>query len=124
GFRTGDKEHGFQVFNQTLGEFLSLLPACNESHLLLIDDLQWADWQSLQVLAVLGQKIIHKEAPRTMLMGTYRSNEITEGHPLIPSFLDMEHQFTLMELGPLVRSDADTLVEHLLDEKTPEVVKL
>ncbi|HYX38084.1 MAG TPA: AAA family ATPase [Oligoflexus sp.] len=123
-FRNTDSEHGFQVFNQTIGEFLSLLPAQNESQLLLIDDLQWADWQSLQILAVLGRKIINADAPRTMLMGTYRSNEIGEGHMLIPTFLDMRHDFSLIELGPLDQRDADTLVEHLLDESGPEVEKL
>ncbi len=123
-FHDFEKDNGFQVFNQTLGEFLSLLPASQESQLLLIDDLQWADWQSLQVLSVLGQKIIDADAPRTMLMGTFRSNEIEEGHMLIPTFLDLQHQFSLIELGPLERHDADTLVEHLLDEAGLEVRKL
>ncbi|MDQ3231928.1 MAG: hypothetical protein M3Q07_08925, partial [Pseudobdellovibrionaceae bacterium] len=89
-----------------------------------MDDLQWADRQSLQVLAVLGTKIINNDAPCTMLMGTYRSDEIPHDHPLVPSFLEMRHQFDLIELGPLRESDANALVECLLEEKSDEVALL
>ncbi|RZA26512.1 MAG: hypothetical protein EOP10_03370 [Proteobacteria bacterium] len=122
--RSADRDNGFEVFNQTLGEFLSLLAAMGETQLLLIDDLQWADWQSLQVLSALGHKIIRGETPCTMLMGTYRSNEIDDAHMLNPTFLEMQQHFTLIELGPLAKGDADILVEHLLDEKGPEITKL
>ncbi|MDQ3230552.1 MAG: AAA family ATPase [Pseudobdellovibrionaceae bacterium] len=122
--RIREEELDLQEFNHALGEFLSLLPARGEIQLVLIDDLQWADWQSLQVFAALAKKIASKEAGCIMFLGTYRSNEITENHPLVSSLLSMKNQITLMELGPLARADANILMEHLLDEKGKEVEKL
>ena len=117
-------ESSFQQFNETLGECISLLPACGETQLILIDDLQWADWQSLQVFELVARKIAASVGAKTMLMGTYRSNEITEGHPLLSSLLALKNQLQLIELGPLDRSDSNTLVQYLLDEKGFESTKL
>lgn len=122
--RSSEGENSPQVFNETLGEFLCLLAARQECQLLLIDDLQWADWQSLQVLAAVGRRVMSQTAARLMLLGTYRSNEIQSDHPLVPAFLAVRDRFNLIELGPLERADADTLVEYLLDEAGPEVKKL
>ncbi|MDQ3231350.1 MAG: hypothetical protein M3Q07_05970, partial [Pseudobdellovibrionaceae bacterium] len=120
----GTSQPGFQVFNETLGEFLGLLSAKGECQFLFIDDLQWADWQSLQVLGILGERIFSDRAAGIMLMGTFRSNEIDADHPLIPTFLDHARQFTLLELGPLEQVDSNLLVEMLLDEKSDEVSHL
>ncbi|HYX33349.1 MAG TPA: protein kinase [Oligoflexus sp.] len=120
----GTSQPGFQVFNETLGEFLGLLSAKGECQFLFIDDLQWADWQSLQVLGILGEMIFSDRAPGIMLMGTFRSNEIDADHPLISTFLDHAQQFTLLELGPLEQPDSNLLVEMLLDEKSDEVSHL
>jgi len=53
--------------------------------LILLDDLQWADQSSIQLLAHIGQRL----KGRILVIGTYRTNEVIQRqddarHPLIP----------------------------------------
>ncbi|WP_141733262.1 protein kinase domain-containing protein [Oligoflexus tunisiensis] len=116
-------DNDFDLVNRTLAEFISLLPAAGELHLLLVDDLQWADWQSLRVLGELVRMMQQDAIPNLMLLGTYRSNEVSPDHALTTSVLDV-CPTSVMELGPLSRSDADSLIQQLLDESGAEVAKL
>lgn len=63
--------------------------------LLVIDDLQRSDLESLEVLRWLGLP----EAPPCLVIGTYRSEEVDAEHPLRET-LGMPHVRSL-ELGPL-----------------------
>ncbi len=118
------QDQEFQVFNQCLSEFLSLLSASGEVQLVVIDDLQWADWQSLQVLGVMADAIWRKQTKRIMLVGTYRSNEVGFDHPLNKALLDECPKISLLELGPLHRDASNQLIQILLDEGGAEVAKL
>jgi serine/threonine protein kinase/HPt (histidine-containing phosphotransfer) domain-containing protein len=119
-----EQDSSLESFNQCLGEFMTLLAASGETQLIFLDDLQWADWQSIQVLKVLADKIGSKEARSIMLMGTYRSNEVNGDHPLSRVILQQCPEKNLIELGPLSRADSDLLVEVLLEEQGTEINKL
>ncbi len=123
-FSAEDQTAEIHLFNQSLGEFLALLPASGETQLVLIDDLQWADWQSLQVFGILANAIWGQRTTRIMLMGTYRSNEVTGDHPLRKALLDHCPSPSQIELGPLSRDESDKLIHRLLEEKGPEIAKL
>ncbi|HID53390.1 MAG TPA: hypothetical protein EYP41_15330 [Anaerolineae bacterium] len=62
--------------------------------LILLDDLQWADAGSLNLLFHLGREIAHHPI---LILGAYRPNEaITrqgERHPLQPIILELQRQF-------------------------------
>jgi len=118
------QDEEFQVFNQCLGEFLSLLSASGEIQLVVIDDLQWADWQSLQVLGVMADAIWRRQTKQIMLVGTYRSNEVGFDHPLNRALLDSCPKISLLELGPLHRDASNQLIQILLEEGGAEVEKL
>jgi PAS domain S-box-containing protein len=71
-----DAQRRFQlVFRRLLGVF-----ARPEHPLaLFLDDLQWLDAATLDLLADLGSQA---DLPHLLLIGAYRSNEVTAAHPL------------------------------------------
>jgi serine/threonine protein kinase len=79
-----DLDSSLENFNQCLGEFITLLSASDETQLIFLDDLQWADVQSIQLLKVIANEIESKKARSIMLLGTYRSNEVNGEHDRLP----------------------------------------
>ena len=61
--------------------------------ILMLDDLQWADSESLQLLEVLARD---EESPRLVLVGSYRSNAVSETHLLSKLLRDLK---TISEEG-------------------------
>ncbi|HYX34537.1 MAG TPA: hypothetical protein VE954_15655 [Oligoflexus sp.] len=119
-----DKDEEGRVFNETLAEFMTLLQPSGEPQVLFLDDLQWADWQSITIVRELDHLGRKGRANFTLVVGTFRSNEVDDQHPLASLVLSDLSPGELMELGPLSKLESDELVEHLLDEKGNEVCKL
>lgn len=74
-----------------------------------LDDLQWVDEASLELLKLM----IRERFPRVLLLGAYRSNEVSRGHPLgrMLAALDEEQaNVTPLELRPLQRPDVARLL--------------
>jgi DNA-binding CsgD family transcriptional regulator len=80
--------------------------------LLVLDDLQWADRASLDVLAYVARFLA--SAP-LLVLGTYRAGEVDLEHPLARSLgeLDRHGACIRVPLGPLGDGDALALVECL-----------
>ena len=80
--------------------------------ILLIDDLQWCDQETLAWL----QYLLHF-APRArlLLVGTVRLEEITAEHPLTPLLLDLqrEEQLIEIELKPLTADETALLAAQI-----------
>jgi predicted ATPase/signal transduction histidine kinase/ActR/RegA family two-component response regulator len=67
-------------FRRVFGHFLGVF-ACKEHPLaLFLDDLQWLDVATLDLLEHL---ITHSEVRYLLLVGAYRDNEVTPSHPLL-----------------------------------------
>ena len=83
--------------------------------LLLVEDLHWADAESLRVLSYLGHEL---EDLDVWLVGTYRSDELHRGHPLRAVLADLSRARVLDEiaLGPLEREDVRRMVSAILDD--------
>lgn len=83
---------------------------------LFLDDLQWADNATLELLPLLADR-----TPRESLtvLGTYRSDEITRGHPLRRLRTDLRRSRRLEEItiGPLVHEDTGRLLERTLGSR-------
>ena len=86
---------------------------------LVLDDLQWADQASLQLL----RHVIATEQPMRMLvLGTYRDSELSRSHPLLETLaaLHRQHGVTRIELTGLNDTGVIALMEatagHTLDD--------
>jgi DNA-binding CsgD family transcriptional regulator/tetratricopeptide (TPR) repeat protein len=63
--------------HEVFGAYLELL--ASETRLVVIEDLHWADEATLDLLRYLARRI---GATRTVLVGTYRNDELDAHHPL------------------------------------------
>ena len=77
---------------------------------LVIEDLQWADRSSLDLLTYLARVI--REGP-ILIVATVRSDEIRDRHPLLGHLAELERmdEVERIELGPFGRRDVGELVE-------------
>ena len=94
--------------------------------ILFIDDLQWADVASLQLLYYLGRNI--KES-RTFIVCTYRPEDLAENqgkaHPLtdIIKRMSREGLYAKVTLRRLSQKDSSIMIASLLNaEKIPDVL--
>jgi DNA-binding SARP family transcriptional activator len=76
--------------------------------LLLLDDLQWADDASLQLVHFLLRQ---PQLARLLVVGTYREEEVAGGLALVP---EAEEQRVHIRLEPLDRSDLSLMLEDRL----------
>jgi DNA-binding SARP family transcriptional activator len=86
--------------------------AITQPLLLTIDDLQWCDRDTLEWLHFL---LRFDRGARLLVVGTYRPEEIGQGHPLasLLQALRLDGQVTEVELGPLDEAATRTLATQL-----------
>jgi DNA-binding SARP family transcriptional activator len=79
--------------------------------LLLLDDLQWCDKETLEWLHYL---VRFDPGARLLLIGTVRTEETSPAHPLIAflSTLQRDGLVTEIALGPLTTAETTSLAEH------------
>jgi tetratricopeptide (TPR) repeat protein len=86
--------------------------------ILLLDDLQWADSGSINLLFHLGKRI---EGKRVLVVGAYRPTEIALGrsgerHPLEPVINEFKRQFGEIQID-LSQAEGRAFVNALLDSE-------
>jgi len=114
-----DAQNRFQmVFRRFLGVF-----ARREHPLaLFLDDLQWLDSATLDLLQHL---VTHSEVRHLLLVAAYRDNEVGPAHPLVrmlATIADTRSEIKELRLGPLASEDVGRLVADTLHTE-PEVVR-
>lgn len=84
---------------------------------LLLEDLHWADVESLRLLSYLGREL---EDLDVWIVGTYRSDELHRRHPLTGVLAELSRARLLDEimLEPLGREDVRRMVSSILDDTT------
>src|SRR5450755_1797439 len=91
-----------------------LLKLISESTPLLIalDDLQWADASSCELLAYLSRRV---HGYPIVIVGTCRDNELPANHALRPLLTDLqrEHAVECLSLAPLTDEQIDVLVSSI-----------
>ncbi len=91
-----------------------LLKLISESTPLLIalDDLQWSDASSCELLAHLARRV---QGYPIVIVGTCRDNELPANHPLRPLLTDLqrEHAVECISLAPLSDEQIDALVSSI-----------
>lgn len=90
--------------------FLSAFASARLPLVLFFDDLQWADPASLELL---GRVLTDPELRHTLIIGTYRDDEIDAGHPLsamLASLRKASIEPLEITLGPLSQEATDAYV--------------
>ncbi len=111
-------------FNYTCRRFFRAVAAEQHPLVLFIDDLQWADLASLNLLSVL---LTDGQLSHLMLIGAYRDNETSPSHPLMLTLERLSKsavQAREIALGNLSPDDLTALCAEALRRDPAEVTRL
>ncbi len=111
-------------FDLTLRAFLRALAGARHPVALFLDDLQWADLASLQLLESM---VADPAAAHLLILGAYRDNEVGPGHPLTTALGRLEAQGRrpqTLSLPPLTLADTTALVADTLHLEADSVAPL
>jgi predicted ATPase/transcriptional regulator with GAF, ATPase, and Fis domain len=106
-----EAQHRFRLVFE---RFLRAVADAEHPLVVFLDDLQWADASTLDLLRPLATS---PELSHVLLIGAYRDNEVDPGHPLARALRTLDASGvsrTLLELGALTLSDLVTLAADSL----------
>jgi len=101
-------------FQQLFARFLSVFAQPDHPLVVFLDDLQWLDAATLELLEYL---LVKRAARHVLWIGAYRDNEVTASHALtrsIAAIRDGGAPIREMNLAPLTRTDVETLIAETL----------
>jgi predicted ATPase/signal transduction histidine kinase len=101
-------------FQRVFKRFLAVFARPEHPLVLFLDDLQWVDQATLELLQHLA---ITREVPNLLLIGAYRDNEIDSAHPLAQTLAAIEKQGIEVQnvaLAPLALGELAQLVRDSL----------
>ena len=101
-------------FNLLFGKFIQVFTTKEHPLVIFLDDLQWADSASLNLLKIL---INESESSYLLVLGAYRDNEIFPGHPLMLTMEEInqhEANTNTLNLAPLDDHNVTNLIADTL----------
>src|SRR6476469_9228611 len=101
-------------FNLLFEKFIQVFTTKEHSLVIFLDDLQWADLASLNLIKLL---IGASDRRYLLLIGAYRDNEVFPVHPLMLTLAEMqkgEAKVNTITLAPLTHADLNCLVADTL----------
>tara|TARA_B110001454_G_C12723192_1_gene435842 strand:- start:1700 stop:6994 length:5295 start_codon:yes stop_codon:yes gene_type:complete len=103
-------------FYRTFQKFVSAFASAEHPLVIFLDDLQWADLSSLDLI-----KSLLLESSYFLLVGSYRENEVTESHPLTYAMNEIGKNKTVskISLKPLQLNDMQQLLADTF-HRSPE----
>jgi PAS domain S-box-containing protein len=116
-----DAQRRFQL---VFRRFLAVFARQQHPLVLFLDDLQWLDSATLDLLEDL---LIQPDVQHLMLIGAYRDNEVNSGHPLIRKLEAIRKAGAVMYeiiLAPLAREDLGRLIGDALHCEPERVTAL
>ncbi|WP_428559913.1 MAG: diguanylate cyclase domain-containing protein [Solidesulfovibrio sp. DCME] len=105
-------------------QFIGVFARREHPLVLFLDDLQWADAPSLQLLWTLASQA---RTPYLLLLGAYRDNEVFPGHPLLLTVRRLQDAgvaVRTVSLTPLRNADLGQLAADTLRRRPEEVEEL
>jgi diguanylate cyclase (GGDEF)-like protein len=102
-------------FNRVFGNFVRTFADKGHPLVLFLDDLQWADSESLNLIGVLATD---RELNYFMLIGSYRDNEVQAAHPAMLRIAEIEAAKGRLErlvLTPLDIAHTNQLIADALN---------
>lgn len=116
------KEEEEKRFFDIFASFLRIMDPDKKGRIIFLDDLQWADKTSIDLLQSISWRSKKEGAlNKTFIMGAFRSEEVPHDHPLMNQVLDYMNTEQHVRLGNLKQEETYDLVELLLDEKSDEI---
>jgi PAS domain S-box-containing protein len=106
-----DAQNRFQL---VFRRFINVFARPEQPLALFLDDLQWLDAATLDVLEHL---LTHSEVRHLLLVGAYRDNEVDEAHPLVRKLKAIRKAGSRVHdivLSPLARADLGQLLADSL----------
>ncbi|AUX27271.1 protein kinase [Sorangium cellulosum] len=107
-------------FNLTFRSFIGAIARKTRALVLFLDDLQWADSGSLNLISVLLED---PDIRHLMLIGTYRDNEVDDAHPLMMMLSALREggaRVRTITLKPLAAEHVNQLVSDTLGSPPDE----
>jgi PAS domain S-box-containing protein len=101
-------------FQMVFRRFLSVFARKEHPLALFLDDLQWLDAATLDLLEHL---VTHPEVRHLLLVGAYRDNEVSPSHPLLRALDAIRKAGAFVQeisLAPLAREDLGRLIADTL----------
>lgn len=108
-------------FNYEFVRFIKTIADKDHPLVLFVDDLQWADASSLNLLKIIAE---NRDIEYVMVIGAYRKNEVDESHPLIRKMGELREEnvhYEAMELNDLNYDDVHQLVAGSLISKQENI---
>jgi len=107
-------------FNLVFQNFIKVFTQPAHPLALFIDDLQWADGASLNLI----QRLVAGAIPGLFLIGAYRDNEVSGGHPLELMVDELTKNGAIIERISLSPLELPTIAQLIADtlKSTPEAV--
>jgi predicted ATPase/signal transduction histidine kinase len=101
-------------FNLLFQKFIAVFTTIDHPLVLFLDDLQWADLASLQLL-----KLLMGDCRCLLVLGAYRDNEVSPTHPFILAVEELKKTDAIavntITLEPLTFNDVNALVADTLN---------
>lgn len=87
--------------------------------LIILEDLQWADHSSLELLRYLSHNL---SSMSLLIIGAYQDTEVEVGHPLLETVRDLSNQATYhhFPLSRLTLSDLSQLLANIWNQPVPK----
>ncbi len=111
-------------FITVMQNFVAALAQSKHPLVIFLDDLQWADSDSLNLIQIL---MIDDDIQHLQLIGAYRQNEVDSDHPLIltkNSIKKTGQRISEILLEPLTEEHVYQLLEHMFSEKEKNIKEL
>nr|WP_294974876.1 ATP-binding sensor histidine kinase [uncultured Pseudomonas sp.] len=111
-------------FLLVLRRFIGVFARAEHPLALFLDDLQWLDAATLDLLEDL---LAHSDLRHLMLVGAYRDNEVDASHPLalkLQSIRQAGVRIDEIHLAPLARAHIEQLIADALRCPPPSIVAL
>jgi predicted ATPase/signal transduction histidine kinase len=111
-------------FHIVFQEFVQVFMAGDHPYIIFIDDLQWAD---LSTFNLLERLLMDPNSENLFLIGAYRNEEIDSNHPLkqtIDKFKKSRIELNEIILQPLERAGVKQLFEEMIPSDHRNLVKL
>lgn len=108
-------------FQDVFSKYLTCLASEENPLVLFIDDLQWCDLASFELLTTIYND--NQNHPYLFLLGAYRHNEVDSAHPLTKmkeSIIQLNKPLKEVQLGPLDIEHTHEMVSYILDSPLEE----
>ncbi|MCG9885734.1 MAG: trifunctional serine/threonine-protein kinase/ATP-binding protein/sensor histidine kinase [Cyanobacteria bacterium] len=100
-------------FNRLFQKFIEVFTTADHPLVIFLDDLQWSDPASLQLL-----KLLMHDQSYLLILGAYRDNEVSPVHPFISTVEEIKQARAIVNtitLSPLAFEDTNHLIADTLN---------